>query len=105
MAFAIPASTSCCSPPAIHGPNPRDNLPEVVIRFDDLAKRRHRPDYSLGAFSLVAQVPESIAGTELTCAKRDQPEQCVVVITVQPSASQEACFITANPQSVSITVP
>ena len=65
------ALTSCRSPSAIHRPYPRDNLPEIVIGPDDLAKRRHRPDYGLGAFSSVAKLSECIGGTQLTRAKRD----------------------------------
>jgi hypothetical protein len=42
------------SPATMHRPHPSDDLPKVVIGPDDLAKRRHRSDDSLGALSPVA---------------------------------------------------
>src|SRR6476660_6647304 len=79
------SSTSFRSPFTIHRPDPGDDLPKVVIGLDNLAEGRHRPDYGLGALAFVAQLPERIAGTKLTCAKRDEPEQRVVVIAIDPN--------------------
>jgi hypothetical protein len=36
---------------AVYRPNPGDDFPEVIIGFDGLAERRHRPDDCLGAFA------------------------------------------------------
>jgi hypothetical protein len=69
------ALTSFRSPAAIHRPYPGDDLPEVVIGLDNVSKVRHRPDYVLGAFSSVAKLSEGIGGTQLTRAKRDEPER------------------------------
>jgi hypothetical protein len=43
------SSTSFRSPPAIHRPDPCDDLPEVIISLDGFAEGRHRPDDGLGA--------------------------------------------------------
>jgi hypothetical protein len=65
-------------------PHPGNDLPEVLISFDNFAEVRHRPNDSLRALSSEAQSPERIARTETACAKGDNPEQSVVVITVNP---------------------
>src|SRR5262245_60979918 len=89
-------SASARSPPAIDRPYPGDNLPEVVVGLDHLAEGRHRPNYKFGALSAISQLPPRISGAQLTCAKRNQPEQCIVVITVDPNwIGQRRCHAAA----------
>ena len=85
------ALTSFCSPSTIDRSYPSNDLPKVVIGFDDVSEVRHRPDYSFGTPSSVAQLPKRIAGTQFTCAKGNQPEQGVVVIAVDPNWICQRC--------------
>jgi len=78
------STSSFHSPATMHRPHPSDDLPEVVIGLDNFAEVRHRPDCGLRVPARVAQLPERVAGTELTCAERNQPEKCVVVIAIDP---------------------
>ena len=66
----------------MHRPHPSDDLPEVIIGLYNFAEVRHRPDYELGALASIAQLRKRVVWTKFTCAKRDQPEQCVVVIAI-----------------------
>src|SRR4026207_2468947 len=98
------ALASFCSPSAINRPYPGDDLPEVVIGLDNISEMRHRPDYSFGTPSSVAQLPKRIAGTQFTCAKGDQPEQRVVVVTVDPNRISQRCGHTATATSTMTAV-
>jgi hypothetical protein len=69
----------------MHRPHPSDDLPEVVIGLYNFAEVRHRPDRELGALAFIAQLPERVVWTKFTCAKRNHPKQCVVVIAIDPN--------------------
>ena len=77
--MALLLSTSRRAQLAVYRPNPGDDFPEVIIGFDGLAERRHRPDDSLGAFAVVTLL------LELDGAKRDQPEQRIVSVAIDPN--------------------
>jgi hypothetical protein len=100
----LAALTSFCSPSAIDRSYPSNDLPKVVIGFDDVSEVRHRPDYSFGTPSSVAQLPKRIAWTQFTCAKGDQPEQRVVVVTVDPNRISQRCGHTATATSTMTAV-
>ena len=94
------SSTSFRSPPAIHRPDPGDDLPEVIISLDGFAEGRHRPDDGLGAFAGVALL------LELDRAKRDQSKECIVVIAIDLNLIGEGrchASTTANAPSPSMS--
>jgi hypothetical protein len=62
----------------VHGSDPGDNLPKVIVGFDGFTKGRHRPNDKLRPFSAVTLL------LEFDGAKRDQSEQCVVIVAVDP---------------------
>ena len=66
-------------------PNPSDDFPDIIIGFEGFAEGRHRPDDVLGALAHVALFLECVAWAEAACAKRDHPEQRVVVIAINPN--------------------
>src|SRR5215471_10519850 len=45
----------------------------------------HRPHHCLGTFSFIAQLPECITWAQLPCAKDNQAEQGVVIVTIDPN--------------------
>ena len=78
--MALLLSTSRRAQLAVYRPNPGDDFPEVIIGFDGLTEGGHRPDDGLGAFAGVALPLERFAG-----AKRNQPEQRVVIVAIDPN--------------------
>jgi hypothetical protein len=69
----------------LYRPDPGDDLPDVIIGLEDLAERWHRPDDDFRTLANETLLLERVAGTEATCAKRDQPEQGVIVIPIDPN--------------------
>ena len=62
----------------VHRPDPGDDLPQIVVGLHDGAHRRHRPDHVLRALAAIALL------LQLVGAERDQAEQRVVVLAVDP---------------------
>jgi hypothetical protein len=83
--FDLLASASCWSSLAIYRPNPGDDFPDLSVSLDDLAEGRHWPDDIFGALAHKALLLERIAWAETARPKRDQPEQRVVVIAINPN--------------------
>ena len=69
----------------MYRPNPSDDFPDIIIGLDGFAEGRHWPDDVLGALAHVALLLECVAWAEAACAKRDHPEQRVVVIAINPN--------------------
>src|SRR4029450_6093128 len=62
----------------VHRPHPGDDLPQIVGGLDDAAEGRHRSNHDLGLDPLITRL------AQIHRAERDQPEQGVVVGTVDP---------------------
>lgn len=60
-------------------------FPDLSVSLDDLAEGRHWPDDVFGALAHKALLLERIAWAEAASPKRDQPEQRVVVIAINPN--------------------
>src|SRR5262245_16905991 len=67
----------------VHRPDPRNDLPQIVGCLDDAAEGRHGSYHDLGLDPLITRLGQ-IDRTE-----RDQPEQRVVVRTVDPRVVSE----------------
>src|SRR5262245_2177107 len=61
-----------------HRPDERDDLPQIVGGLDDAAEGRHGPDHGLALDPLITRLGQ------IDRAERDQPEQRVVVRTIDP---------------------
>ena len=75
----------------MYRPNPSDDFPDLIIGLNGFAEGGHRPDDGLGALAHEPLLPERVAWAEATCAKRDHPEQRVVVIAINPNLIGERC--------------
>ena len=62
----------------VHRPDPGDDLPQIVVRFYDTAHLRHRPDHGLRSDAAIALL------LQLVTSERDQAEQRVVVLAIDP---------------------
>jgi len=69
----------------MYRPNPSDDFPHIIIGFEGFAEGRHRPDDVLGALAHEPLLLKRVAWAEAACAKRDHPEQRVVVIAINPN--------------------
>src|SRR5262245_61530814 len=67
----------------VHRPDPRDDLPQIVGGLDDAAKGRHGSHHDLGLDALITRL------AQIHRAERDQPEQGVVVRTIDPRVVSE----------------
>src|SRR6476646_2765491 len=76
---------------AIYRPNPSDDFPDVIIGLNGFAEGGHRPDHVLGALAHEPLLPKRVAWAETPGAKRDHPEQRVVVIAINPNLIGEGC--------------
>jgi hypothetical protein len=70
---------------AILGPDPGDDFPDVIFPRDDLTIGGHGPNNTLGPFAHEALLLEGVPGAETSGAKCDEPEQGVIVATVDLS--------------------
>jgi hypothetical protein len=75
----------------MYRPNPSDDFPNIIIGLDGFAEGRHRPDHVLGALAREPLLLKRVAWAETPCAKRDHPEQRVVVIAINPNLIGEGC--------------
>src|SRR5262245_12533246 len=73
------------APLAILGPDPGDDFPDVVVRLEDLAEMRHRPDHVLRALAHEALLRKRIARAQASGAEGNHAEQRVVVVSVNPN--------------------
>jgi hypothetical protein len=78
-------SASLSASLAINRPNPSDNFPDITIGLDGFAEGGHRPDHVLGALAHEPLLLKRVAWAETPGAKRDHPEQRVVVIAINPN--------------------
>jgi hypothetical protein len=69
----------------MYRPNPSDDFPDIIISFEGFAEGWHRPDDVLGALAHEPLLLKRVAWAETPCAKRDHPEQRVVVIAINPN--------------------
>src|SRR5262245_39204493 len=67
----------------VHRPDPGDDLPQIVGGLDDAAEGRHGSNYDLLLDPLITRL------AQIDRAERDQPEQGVVVRTVDPRVVRE----------------
>jgi hypothetical protein len=84
-------SASLSASLAINRPNPSDNFPDITIGLDGLAEGRHRPNHVLGALAHEPLLLKRVAWAETAGAKRDHPEQRIVVIAINPNLIGEGC--------------
>ena len=76
---------------AMYRPNPSDDFPDIIIGLEGFAERRHRPDDVLGALSHEPLFLKRVAWAETPGAKRDHPEQRIVIIAINPNLIREGC--------------
>jgi hypothetical protein len=72
-------------------PNPSDDFPDIIIGLNGFAEGRHRSDDVLGALAHEPLLLEYVAWAETPGAKRDHPEQRVVVFAINPNLIGEGC--------------
>jgi hypothetical protein len=75
----------------MYRPNPSDDFPNLIFGLDGFAEGRHRPDDVLGALAHEPLLLKRVAWAETPGAKRDHPEQRVVVIAIDPNLIGEGC--------------
>lgn len=80
----------------MYRPNPSDDFPDIIIGLEGFAEGRHRPDDVLRALAHEPLFLKRVAWAETTGAKRDHPEQRIVVIAINPNLIGEGCRHTAT---------